>query len=215
VRPRADKDNAYNQSSFLTVIRLWTTILILLTFIYSCSDNTQHSDTHSGVTILTVGPRGGDYTDSTGKEFGFRIFRTHIINDTIIPIELTLNFPSDSVALPIDSITSLGITKSDRYVRVFLFPQTMAPAKKEEVYNYGVTGIESFLDTELSKAAILKITIQPKQNLTLYIGALLYPAFGQARAKLFINGQNLVYRISIEPPLDSALISCGQIVFKK
>jgi len=199
-----------------TVISPWTTLLFLLTFIYSCSDNTPHFNTHSGVSILTIGPRGGDYTDSTGKKFGFRIFRTHIINDTIIPIELIINFPSDSVALlPTDSIASLGIPKSDRYVRVFLFPQSMAPDKQEEVYNYGVTGIESFLDTGLSKATMLKTTIQPKQDYTLYIGALIYPALQQARAKLFINGQNLVYRISIDPPLDSALISCGQIVFKK
>ena len=189
-------------------------ILILLTFIYSCSDNTPHSDTHSGITILTIGPRGGEYTDSTGKKFGYRIFRTRIINDTIMPVEIAINFSNDSVVLPTaDSIPSLGIPKSDRYVRVFLFPRSMMPGKQEEVYNYGITGLEYFLDTGLSEPTMQKITIQPKQDYFLYIGALLYPSYGSASSELLINGQNLVYKIMIAPPLDSALIPCGQIVF--
>ncbi len=193
-----------------------TILLIFLTFIYSCSDNTPHSDRHNGITILTSGPRGGTYTDPTGKEFGFRIFRTHIINDTIVPAELTINFSNDSIALiPNDSIPSLNIPASGRYVKVFLFPRSMTPGKQEEVYNYGITGLESFLDTCLGKPTMLKITLQPKQDYILYTGALLYPAFGRARSKLFINGQNLVCKILVEPPPDSALIPCGQIVFKK
>ncbi|HKR05848.1 MAG TPA: hypothetical protein VJY62_14530 [Bacteroidia bacterium] len=196
--------------------RPYTIILIFLIFIYSCSDNTSHYDRHHGIKILTRGPRGSNYTDSTGKEFGFRIFKTHIINDTVVQAELTINFSNDSVLLiPNDSIPSLNIPTSDRYVKVFLFPRSMTPDKHEEVYNYGITGVESFLDTCLGKPTFLKITLQPKQDYILYTGALLYPAFGSARSKLFINGQNLVYKILIEPQLDSALIPCGQIVFKK
>ena len=195
-------------------MRPYIIILILLTFIYSCSDNTAHSDTHSGITILTIGPRGGEYTDPTGKKFGYRVFRTRIINDTIMPIELMINFSNDSVVLPpTDSIPLLGIPKSDRYVRVFLFPSSMTPDKQEDVYNYGLTELESFLNTGLSEPKMQKITIQPKQDYFLYIGTLLYPSSGSARSKLLIAGQNLVYKIIIAPPLDSALIPCGQIVF--
>jgi hypothetical protein len=194
----------------------WTIILILLTFIHSCTDNAPHPDKHSGITILTSEPRGGNFTDPSGKKFGFRIFRTRVSNTTVIPVELTINFPSDSAALPpMDSIPSLGIPKSDRYIKVFLFPHSMAPDKQEEVYNYGVTGIESFLDTGLNEPTKLKTTIQPEHDYYIYIGALLYPSSGRARSNLFLNGQNLVYRISVEPQLDSTLIPCGQIVFKK
>ena len=61
---------------------------------------------------------------------------------------------------------------------------------------------------------MLKITIKPKEDYVLYIGALLYHAFGGAGAELFIRNKfELVYSISIG--MDSALIPCGQIVFKK
>ena len=194
--------------------RSWTIVLILLTFIYSCSDNIPHSDTHSGITLETIGPRGSAYTDSTGKEFGFRVFRTHIINDTIMPIELTINFSNDSIVLTADSIPSLHLPKSDMYIKVFLFPQSMRPDKQEEVYNYGIAGIESFLDTGLSKPTMLKATIQPKEDYFLYIGALLYPSSFAVRSNLFLSGQNLTYEISINPPPDSALIPCGHIIYK-
>ena len=156
------------------------------------------------------------YTDPTGKMFGFRIFRTRIINDSIIPVELTINFPCDSVAM---------LPKSDSYVRVFLFPRSMTPDEQEEVFNYGVRGTESFLDTGLTKPTALKTTIKSKEDYILYIGALFYPTAGRTIAKLFFNGQDLEYRIKVygaHPPLsatdlalDSALLSCGQIVFKK
>jgi hypothetical protein len=194
----------------------YTIILIFLTFIYSCSDNTSHYARHHGIKILTSGPRGSNYTNSTGTEFGFRIFKTHIINDTMVPAELTINFSNDSVVLfPIDSIPSLNIPSTGRYVKVFLFPRSMTPEKHEEIYNYGITGLESFLDTGLSEETMLKITLQPMQDYILYTGVLLYPASQSAPSKLYITGENLVYEILIEPQLDSALIPCGQIVFKK
>lgn len=199
----------------ITMMKFQAIILILFAFIYSCSNNISHSGTHDGITIRINGPRGSVYKDSSGKEFGFRVFKTHLINDTIIPIELTINFSNDSIVLPTDSITSPVIPKSDRYVKVFLFPRSMMPDKHEEVYNYGISGIESFLDTGLNKPTSMKIVIQPKQDYILYIGALLYPEFQRAHSKMLIERQNLVYRILLDPPLDSALIPCGRVVFKK
>ena len=183
---------------------------IVLALICSCSDNTPHSeaphsDTNSFIKILNSGPRGGGYTDRTGKKFGFRIFQTHITNDTIIPIELNINFSRDSIWF---------LPKSDKYIKVFLFPRSMTPDKQEEAdANFGVTRVDSFLDTGLTKPTTLKITIKPKEDYVLYIGALLHPPDRRARARLFVNGQNLFYSISIDPPLDSALIPCGQVVF--
>lgn len=196
--------------------RPWTILLVLLPFIYSCSKYTRHSDRRSGITIQTIGPRGGEYTDTTGKVFGYRIFRSRIFNDTIIPVELTINFSNAAIVLPpTDSMPSFDIPKSDRYISVFLFPHYMIPGKPEEVYNYGITGLESFLDTGLIEPTMQKITIQPKQDYFLYIGALLFPSSESARSELFINGQNLVYKIVLAPPLDSTFIPCGQIIFKK
>ena len=200
-----------------------------MTFICSCSNKSEPSATYTGITILNGGPRGGGYTDPTGKKFEFRIFRIPVINVTVVPAELTINFFSDSIAL---------LPESDKYLRVFLFPDTMTPDTMQEVYNFGVTGIESFLDNDLDKPTILRTTIQPKQEHVLYIGVLFNSdrLDGLTRAKLFINGQNikdsflpvnsiktntknrnkldLVFGIGIDPPHNYSLIPCGQIVYK-
>lgn len=153
-----------------------------------------------------------------------------MINDTVVPAELTINFLSDSVAL---------LPESENYLRVFLFPDTMTPDTMQEVYNFGVTGIESFLDNELNKPTILKTTIQPEEEHILYIGVLFNTdgLVGLTRAKLFINGQNindsflpvnsrktstknrneldLIFGIGVDPPHNYSLIPCGHIVYKK
>lgn len=157
----------------------------------------------------------------------FRIFRARITNDTIIPIELTVNFPISPVALQ---------PKSDNAVRVFLLGDTTTVDKPDD-YNFGVTGIESFLDTDLNKPTLLKITIKPKEEYVLHIGALFDLLPGRSLSKLFIKGQDinvsflpvqptepeikdrnkleLVYGIGINPPHNYSLIPCGHIVFKK
>ena len=156
----------------------------------------------------------------------FRIFRARVINDTIVPIELTINFHSDPVAL---------LPKSNSYLRVFLLGDTLTIDKPDD-YNFGVTGVESFLHTGLNKPTMLKITIKPKEEYVLHIGILFDLMPGRALSKLFIDGQdpnvsflpvntaksdtknrnklNLVYGIGINPPKNYSLIPCGQIVFK-
>lgn len=208
----------------------WGIILILLTFICSCSDKAESSDSYAGITILNSGPRGGGYTDSTGRKFEFRIFRIPVFNDTVVSAELTIHFFSDSFAL---------LPESANYLRVFLFPDTMTPDTMQEVYNFGVTGIESFLDKDLNKPTILKTTIQPEEEHILYIGVLFNNVGlgGHTRARLFINGQNindsffpdsaiktstksrneldLIFGIGVDQPHHYSLIPCGQIIYKE
>lgn len=175
-----------------------------------------HRDKLSGIKIVTWGPRGGDYTDPSGNKLGYRIFSNRITNGTNMPIDLTINFSNDKVMLsPADSITSPDISKPDRYAKVFLFPYSMLAHTQQEAINYGITGLESFLDTGLNKPTVQKITIEPNQDYYLYIGALIYPSSEQARSELFIDGQHLIYKIMIGPPWYSSLIPCGQIDFKE
>jgi hypothetical protein len=149
-------------------------------------------------------PKGGSYTDSTGKNFGYRIFWYRVINETSAPLELTINFPADSFA----------ILSSPDYLKVFLPSDTMT-LDKETLYSYGATGLISFLDTGLTKPTMLQRTINPKEACLFYIGALFTQGYGAARAGLVLKEQDLFYRIrGIAPDLDSALIPCGQIVFK-
>ncbi len=165
-----------------------------------------YSETASkGVIIQNSFPKGGPYTDPTGKKFGHSIFWTRVINETATPLELTINFPADSFAI---------LPSPDSYLKLFLPPDTMT-LDKEWLYDYGATGLKSFLDTGLNKPTMLQRTINPKEECLFYIGALSYQSGGMVRAGLVLKEQNLFYRISIIPHFDSALFPCGHIIFKK
>jgi hypothetical protein len=153
------------------------------------------------VIIQNSFPNGGPYTDPTGKNFGYRIFWTRVINETATPLELTINFPADSFAI---------LASPDSYLKVFLPLDTMT-LDKETLYSYGATGLESFLDTGLNKPTMLQRTINPKGACLFYIGVLFLGSDGVARAGLVLKEQDLFYKINL---LGSALIPCGQIVFK-
>lgn len=157
------------------------------------------------VIIQNSFPKGGGHTDATGKTFGYRIFWTRVINETDKALELTINFPADSFAIS---------TSPESYLKVFLPPDTMA-LEKETLYNYGATGLKSFLDAGLNKPTRLQRIINPKEACVFYIGALFTQSYGAARAELILKEQELFYRIrGIAPQFDSELISCGQIVLK-
>ncbi|MBI2429560.1 MAG: hypothetical protein HYV29_12350 [Ignavibacteriales bacterium] len=78
--------------------------------------------------------------------------------------------------------------------------------------DYGLTNLQSFLDAGFNKPSMLQRTINSKEECLFYIAVLIYQARGTARAGLVLKEQDLFYRISIDP--QSALIPCGQIVFK-
>ena len=192
-----------------TLMRLLTTFILLticltaigqtfstkkaLTFYpgkYIDTESRYTDSTGIVVIIQNSAPKGIGYTDPTGKNFGGRIFWTRVINETSIPLELTINFPADSFAM---------LPSPDSYLKVFLPPDTMT--------------LKSFLDTGINQPTMLQRTINPKEACLFYIGVLFQGSKeGVARAGLVLKEQDLFYRINL---LGSALIPCGQIVFKK
>jgi hypothetical protein len=75
------------------------------------------------------------------------------------------------------------------------------------------TALKSFFDTGINKPTTLQRTINPKEECLFYIVVLRYQGSGGApRGGLVLKDQDLFYRIA--PELDTALIPCGQIVFK-
>jgi hypothetical protein len=159
----------------------------------------RYNDFPGIVVIIQNSLRKGDkYTNPTGKDFFSVIYWYRVINETSTPLELTINFPADSFATPL---------LPDSYFRVFL-PQDTMTLDKETLYNYGATGLKSFLDTALNKPTMLQRIISPKDACLFYIGALYHQGSGPARAELVLKGQDVYYRIcGIEIP-------CGRIVFK-
>jgi hypothetical protein len=151
------------------------------------------------VTIQNSFPKGGAYTDPNGKSFGYVIFWTRVINETTTPLELSISFPAAILPLP------------DSYFKLFLPPDTMT-LDKVSLYDYGATGLKSFLDTGINYPTMLQRTINPKEDCVFYIGALFDHANGVARAELVLKEQDLFYRINL---LDATIIPCGRIAFKK
>ena len=173
----------------------------LTTYSYQWIDTeVKYSDsTGKGIIIQNSLPRGDRYIDPAGRISAYGIFWTRVINETTTPLELTINFPADSFAIP---------NFPDDYLKLFLPPDTMT-LDKESQYNFGATGLESFLDTGLNKPTILQRVINPKEECLFYIGAL--PGAG-SRSSLVLKEQGLFYRINTIPDL---LIPCGKVVFKK
>jgi hypothetical protein len=146
-------------------------------------------------------PKSGiHYTDPTGKEYVYAVFWTRIVNETDSPCELTIDFPVESYELP--SIPGV-------YYRLFFPPDTMT-LDKEPLYDYGLTGLKSFLDNGLSKPSSLKRTISPKESSAFYVVTLSNKGVGSPiRTGFTFKDQNIFYRINKNE------IHCGKINLRK
>lgn len=146
-------------------------------------------------------PKGGlKYTDPNGKVYVYAIFWTRIINETANPFRMTIDFPIDSFELP---------SSAGRYFKIFLPSDTMT-VEKEDLFNYGLPVLESFLDKGLQKASSLKRTINPKESSAFYVVTLFNRGVdGTLRTGLSLKGQNIFYRINDRE------IHCGMINFEK
>lgn len=187
---------------------------------YIYTDTTYVSFAGKGITIQNSFPKGGGkiegvqgYYDPNGTHHGHGIFWTRILNETDTPVELTLNFPAKFFSFPADS---LRITPSSgNYFKPFLLSDTMSTGKHSG-YNYGITGLKSFLDTNFDKATQLQKTIGPNEESIFYV-ALLVDApdqGGPIRTGVVLNQQELFYSVSIEP-LGTKLIPSGQLILSQ
>ncbi len=145
-------------------------------------------------------PKGGlKYTDPHGMEYVYAIFWTRMTNETDHPVEFTIGFPSDSIEHP---------SSANNYFKLFLPSDTMT-SEKEPLFNYGLTELESILDSGFHKPSSLQQTISPKESSTFYVITLFNRGVeGPVRADLSLKEQNLFYRINGKE------IRCGQSNFK-
>lgn len=166
---------------------------------------TWYSETASqGIIIQSGFPRGGGYTDATGKIFECRTFWNRVVNESATPIELTINFPADSVTI---------VPSPDFYLKLFFPPDTLTLGNEGfGLSDFVATGFESLLGPD--KPPSLQITINPKEEYLFYIGAAYQPG-GAVRAGLVLKEQDLFFRIGIIPHFEAAIFPCGQIVLKK
>jgi hypothetical protein len=166
-----------------------------------------YSETNTnGIVIQNSFPKGGPYTGPTKRNFNYShlVFFTRVINKTAAPLELTINFSADSIAIP---------SSADTFVKLFLPPDTMTLAK-QSLFDYGARDLASF-----EKPTQFQRTINPGEECLFYVVAIFYQTKATAqnqqrggnRAELVVKGQDLFYRMP--PQIDS--LPCGQIISKR
>ena len=177
---------------------------------YIYTDSSYKTPNGTKISIQNSFPKGGSiglggtqYLDSSGKKHAFAVFWTRIINESNTPLELHINFPSDSSAI---------FTPPDAYLKLFL-PTDTITIDKLSSFNYGLTELKSYLDANFNKATMLQTTINPNEDYIFYVATLSYQASGTPRAALILKEQDLYYRMSIAP-FGYGIIPCGKITFK-
>jgi hypothetical protein len=159
------------------------------------------------VTILNSFRRGEPYTDPKGISYGKVIFWTRLVNETDNSLELNIDLGVDSVEVP-------GLP--GKYYNLLVPPDTMT-MDKESMHDYGMTGLETYLDNNIHKPSTLRRRINPKESSGFYVIILFdHEVGGPFRTGLSIKGQNLFYSISRaakeQPPVISDReILCGSI----
>lgn len=179
---------------------------------YIYTDTLYRYSTGKGITIQNSYPKGGmiepdgtQYSDPTGKKYPLVVFWTRIINETTTPLELNIDFPADSIPI---------YSPPDSYIKLFL-PTDKMTFDKLSMFNYGITGLKFFLDTNLNNATMLQRTINPNEEYVFYVALLAnLPSNGPVRAGLVLKEQDFFYSTNIDT-IGSKLIPCGQFIFKK
>lgn len=202
-------------------------LFILTVVLYSCADkpSTQDKTTepnkYFGVQIKNHLPTGSIFIDSSGQRLGYRSIVADITNDTLVPINLQIEFPNKHIDL---------YPSTNNTCKVFLLPDSMT-REKEYDYNDSLTkGLKLAIDEGIYESLTLKKVIKPGETYKLRLGFLISPD-GLTRAEIFSNGHkhNLaipdsaikfsVNKSGIDLLLgvtlfnDYSTISCGQISF--
>lgn len=165
--------------------------------------NTRYEYMESNVARLIIQnsfPKSAiNYTAPDGKKYIYAVFWTQIINETAIPLKVTIDFPVDSLEIP---------SSSGRYMKLLLPPDTMT-IDKDRLFDYGLN-LKAFLDNNRHKSSSMKRTIEPGSSTTFYVVTLSDPGKGGGilRTGLSLREQNLFYSINDKE------IPCGKINLK-
>lgn len=208
-------------------------LIMVTTGLYSCGQNSkskpdtvdtetfnsarhyEYADAMGKRIIITNSlPRGTTYTAPDGKKYFKVLFWSGISNETDNPLEMNINLPVELYEVP-------GLPGN--HYKMLIPPDTMT-VDKEPLYDYGMTGLKSFLDNSMNKPSSIKRTINPKESTGFYVVLLsltteITPG-STMRTGLKVKGQNLVYKISRyaskpgHPLLSEQEIICGTINFK-
>jgi hypothetical protein len=160
------------------------------------------------------GPKGDTYTSKNGKKYFKVLFWTRIINEADTPLEFRIDFPYDWYEL----------SSSPQIAFKILLPSDTMALDKMPSYNFGLTDLQSFLDSHIDKPSSLKRTINPNHASGFFV-IILRPLAadgpsGILRTGMILKEQTLFYKISrydsapVHRLKDQTEIECGSINLK-
>jgi hypothetical protein len=162
----------------------------------------KHKDSKGNSVMMTNSlPKGGGVVYQNGKKYGYVVFWTRMSNQSATTIELKVKFPEVTF-----------FKSPDSYIKIVLPKETMK-IEKEQLFDYGLTNLQSILNDESNQLGILQKKIGPKEDYLFYVTVFIHiEGGGSARAKFELNDKELLYKISIGS--DTTLIPCGSLEFK-
>ena len=162
----------------------------------------KHTDPNGNSVMMTNSlPKGGGVVYQNEKKYGYVNFWTRMSNQSATPIELKVKFPEVTF-----------FKSPDSYIKIVL-PKESMNIEKEQLFDYGLTNLQSILNDESNQLGILQKKIGPKEDYLFYVTVFIHiEGSGSARAKFELNDKELFYKISMGS--DTTLIPCGSLDFK-
>ena len=162
----------------------------------------KHTDSNGNSVMMTNSlPKGGGVVYQNEKKYGYVNFWTRMSNQSATPIELKVKFPEVTF-----------FKSPDSYIKIVL-PKESMNIEKEQLFDYGLTNLQSILNDESNQLGILQKKIGPKEDYLFYVTVFIHiEGSGSARAKFELNDKELFYKISMGS--DTTLIPCGSLDFK-
>lgn len=162
----------------------------------------KYTDSKGNSVLITHSfPKGGGVVYQKGKKYGYVVFWTRMSNQSTLPIEINLKFPEFTF-----------FKSPNSYIKIVL-PKESMNIEKEQLFDYGLTNLESLLNDKPKQLGVLQKKINPKEDYIFYTAVFIHiSGWGPARAKYEVKDQDLLYKISMGS--DTTMILCGNLYFK-
>lgn len=178
-------------------IKLSIGFLFLISFC-SCSDNSRE---HSGFYIENGPRKGFQYADSIGPLYHYRCITTRIVNDSVIPMRLEINFLKEDTT-----------SKVTHRSRVFMLPRSLTSEKQQLDASMSIE-LRKFLAKVNGTSIAFDTILRPKGICVMTFGILTETKYEQPNGiglKALTKSSSTV---TLGLSFDNNLIPCGQISF--
>jgi len=159
-----------------------------------------NSSVKNKIIITNSLPKGGGIVSHKGKEYNYFIFWTNVRNESSLPLDLKINYP-----------TSISFKSKESHAKVAFTKSNMTIDKVQE-FDYGLTGISSLINNESNELKDLNNRISPFENYLFYSVIFIHKTKWPVRAEYVIKDKNLFYKITAGT--DVVMVPCGSLDFR-